>query len=217
MTFIGEFSIPATEFSFGAVLEGRDDLVIEFESVVPTHRGLMPFVWNGDEYDEIAAEIAADPAVERIDEVEQVDGGRLYRVAWSDSSDSIARAVRKSEATLIEAVGSNDRWTFEVRFREQERIEQFQDCVREYDIDLVLERLSTEFEVDPSMEYDLTDKQYETLVTAFESGFFENPRETTLDEVGTELGVSDAAAAGRLRRGMTNLLSQTLMRREGHE
>ncbi|MEY7850185.1 helix-turn-helix domain-containing protein [Natrarchaeobius sp. A-rgal3] len=219
MTFIAEFSIQATEFSFGAVLEDHDDLVIEFESVVPTHHGLMPFVfvWDGGGNPEIEDEIRADPAIDEIDEIDRFDDGVLYRIRWNDSVEGLASAIRESRATLIEAVGSDDRWTFEIRFREQDRIERFQELVREYDIDLHLERLSTELEVDPSMEYDLTEKQHETLVTAFEAGFFENPKRSTLDDLGTELGVSDAAVTGRLRRGMANLLSQTLMRREGEQ
>ncbi|RQG91628.1 hypothetical protein EA462_06675 [Natrarchaeobius halalkaliphilus] len=217
MTLLAEFSISASNFSFGAVLADHDDLLIEFESVVPTHRGLMPFVfiWDGDEHDEIEAEIRSDPTIDRVDEVERFEDGRLYRVAWNDSVEGLASAIRESGATLIEAVGVDDRWTFEIRFRDQERIEQFQELVLEYDLELQLERLSTELEVDPGMEYDLTDKQYETLVTAFEYGFFENPKEVSLAELGAELDISDAAATGRLRRGMANLLSQTVMRREG--
>ncbi|RQG98775.1 helix-turn-helix domain-containing protein [Natrarchaeobius oligotrophus] len=217
MTFIAEFTLPAAEFSFGSVLENHDDLLIEFESVVPTHRGLLPFVfiWNGGEYAEIEAEIRAEPVVDRIEAVDRFDDGRLYRIVWSDSVEGVAAALRELDATLLETVGVDGRWTFEIRFRDQDRIERFRELLEEYGIDLELERLSTELEADSGMEYGLTDKQYETLVAAFETGFFEHPKRTTFEELGDELGVSDAAAIGRLRRGLSTLLSRTVMRREG--
>ncbi|KDE59632.1 hypothetical protein EL22_19375 [Halostagnicola sp. A56] len=102
-------------------------------------------------------------------------------------------------------------WTFEIRFREQERTEAFQARVDEYDISLELERLRAELEISTSMQYDRIDKQYETLVTAFEAGYFEHPKDATLEEIDDEFGVSGAAITGRLRRGLTSVLSQTIM------
>lgn len=216
MTFVAEFTIPAEEFSFGTVLQEYSGLAIEFESVVPTHHGLMPFifVWGNGHYDEIEPAIRSDRAVETITEIDRFDDGRLYNVTWSDSVPRLADALLESRATLIEGIGTGDGWTFEIRFREQERIEAFQERVREYGIALELERLRAELEVSTSMKYDLTDKQYETLVTAFEAGYFENPKDATLEEIGDELGVSGAAVTGRLRRGLTSVLSQTVMRGE---
>ncbi|MXV63231.1 hypothetical protein GS429_14375 [Natronorubrum sp. JWXQ-INN-674] len=216
MTFVAEFSLPASEFSVGAVLEKHSNIRLELESIVPTHRGLFPFVfvWSDGAFDSIEADIRDDPAVTGLEEIEQVEGGRLYRVRWDGSTDGLGEAIRESEATLLEAVGTGDSWTFEIRFREQERIERFQELVAEFDLELVLERLHTQLEISPSMEYDLTEKQVAALATAFESGFFENPKETTLEEVGEELGLSDAAVAGRINRGLDRLLSETVMRHE---
>ncbi len=179
----------------------------------------MPFifVWSDGNYDEIESSILSDRGVETITEVDRFDDGRLYKVVWSDSLPGLADALLESRATLVEGIGTDDGWTFEIRFREQERIEAFQQRVHEYDISLELERLRAELEVSTNMKYDLTDKQYETLVTAVEEGYFENPKEATLEEIGDELDVSGAAVTGRLRRGLTTVLSQTVMRGEREE
>ncbi|SFS66683.1 helix-turn-helix domain-containing protein [Halostagnicola kamekurae] len=216
MTFVAEFTISSAEFSFGAVLREHPGLAIEFESVVPTHHGLMPFifVWSDGNYDEIEPRIRSDRAVETVTEMDRFDDGRLYKVTWSDSVPGLADALLESRATLLEGIGTDEGWTFEIRFREQERIEAFQARVDEYDISLELERLRAELEVSTSTQYDLTDKQYETLITAFDAGYFENPKDATLEEIGDELGVSEAAVTGRLRRGLTSVLSRTVMRGE---
>lgn len=47
----------------------------------------------------------------------------------------------------------------------------------------------------------LTDRQREVLDTAIRLGYFEVPRECTLAEVATELGIDKSTASGILRRG----------------
>lgn len=158
MTFVAEFTILAEDFAFGTALQEYPGLVIEFESVVPTHHGLMPFlfVWTDGHYDGIEPAMQSDRAVETVTEVDRFDDGRLYNVTWSDSVPRLADALLESRGTLIEGIGTDDGWTFEIRFREQERIEAFQERVREYGIALELERLRAELEVSTSMKYDLT-------------------------------------------------------------
>lgn len=52
----------------------------------------------------------------------------------------------------------------------------------------------------------LTDRQKEALVTAFECGYYNEPRDCSLADVGEELGISSSATGRRLRRGTANLL-----------
>ena len=216
MVFVAEFSIPSAEFSFGSVLQEYADLTIEFERVVPTHHGLMPFVFARGPVDfaGVEATIQEDPTVEEVVPVEQFDEGRLYRIEWKADERGLATALVEARATLLEGIGRGTTWRFEIRFRNQERIEQFQELIDDRDLALELERLRARVEM-PAMEtYGLTEKQYETLVTAFEMGYFESPKETTLSEIGEEFDISDASVTGRLKRGLAAVLADTVMRGE---
>ncbi|WP_430506477.1 helix-turn-helix domain-containing protein [Haloparvum sp. PAK95] len=53
---------------------------------------------------------------------------------------------------------------------------------------------------------ELTDKQVETLETAFDLGYFESPRQITANEVGEELGVAQSTFSQRLRNAENALL-----------
>ncbi|MFC4541159.1 helix-turn-helix domain-containing protein [Halosolutus amylolyticus] len=213
MAFVAEVTVPPAAVSFGRVLDRHDDLTLELDRVVPTQHGRMPFVIvrADDRYDRIEGDIRADPTVRRLESIERFEDGRLYRIERNGTVGAFARAIVESGATVTSGVGAGEAWSFELRFRDQGRVEQFQARTRENDVDLELDRLRTTLEVDPASRYDLTEKQYETLVTAVESGFFETPRQATLAELGDELDVSKAAVTGRLRRGLTNLLSQTVV------
>jgi len=54
----------------------------------------------------------------------------------------------------------------------------------------------------------LTDPQREALVLAYERGYFNSPREVTMEELGAELGITQQAVASRLRRGIDQILGE---------
>lgn len=58
----------------------------------------------------------------------------------------------------------------------------------------------------------MTAAQQEALLLAFESGFYDSPRTTTLAEIGDELEISQQAVSSRLRRGTRRLIANTLAR-----
>ncbi|MGM0590036.1 MAG: helix-turn-helix domain-containing protein [Halobacteriota archaeon] len=68
-----------------------------------------------------------------------------------------------------------------------------------------------ELDGEPAGRYGLTSDQYDALVTAFERGFFQVPREVTLEDLAGELDISHQALSERLRRGTDALVEDTLV------
>ena len=60
----------------------------------------------------------------------------------------------------------------------------------------------------------MTAAQREALLTAYEEGYFEEPRKTSQQEVVDRLGISSTAAGGRIRRGMSKLIETSLAGRD---
>ncbi|ELY86784.1 helix-turn-helix domain-containing protein [Natrinema altunense] len=56
----------------------------------------------------------------------------------------------------------------------------------------------------------LSDRQREALRTAYEMGYFDVPRRTSLEAIGTELDISASAVSERLRRAQTSLIEETV-------
>lgn len=56
----------------------------------------------------------------------------------------------------------------------------------------------------------LTDQQQEALRTAYELGYFDIPRQTSLEEVAAELEISASSVSERLRRAETQLIEETV-------
>lgn len=60
----------------------------------------------------------------------------------------------------------------------------------------------------------LTDRQLEVLRTAYELGFYEVPREATIDEIAAEMDVDGGTVSEHLQRAERNILTQELTAKE---
>lgn len=115
-----------------------------------------------------------------------------------------------SDVALIEAVGTNRQWTFEIRGDDRRDIAAFQQRCRALDIPITLTKLHALTPVESAPAAALTDTQEATLRLAYERGYFKTPRDVTMADLGEELGVSQLAVASRLRRGVETILAGTL-------
>lgn len=84
-------------------------------------------------------------------------------------------------------------------------IEQYHDI----GVDVVLERI-TEYGGPRTPLDAITDRQRDVLVTAFEMGYFEVPREASAADVAAEFDLDQSTVTEHLRRAERNLLSELL-------
>lgn len=212
MSVITELTLPARDFVLSRALRADAGIAIELEPVVPTTNGRFPslIAWDGSGLGSFEDAAAGDPAIDRIVPVDVTDAGVRYRVHWSDDRTRFARCLADTDATLLDGSGRDQRWRFEVRFPDNECLTRFQRRLREEGIQPNVTRVYTPTELRSDRRYDLTAIQRETLVTAFEAGYFNEPRDLSLGELATRLDVSTGAAVGRLRRGLSRLIADTV-------
>ncbi|MFC4448832.1 bacterio-opsin activator domain-containing protein [Halorussus aquaticus] len=212
MSIIAEFTTPAGEFALGDALAAHPDVRVELEKVVPTRKEILPFFWAwGETLAEFAETVREQPRVESLEVLDSIDDQTLYRVEWADVVADLARVIQRVDATVLEASGQRDAWRFELRFPSHDAVRSFQsDCI-DHDISLELQRLHSLTEIDADGTYDLTAEQRDTLLTALEHGYFEEPRDVTLEELADLLDLSPTAVSGRMRRAEAKLIARTLV------
>jgi predicted DNA binding protein len=132
------------------------------------------------------------------------------RVEWTREYGGILSTLIESEIPLIKAVGTNQEWAFDVRADDRSDLAAFQQRCREEDISITLTKLHALTPLETETEAALTEAQQEALVLAYDRGYFESPREVTMEELGEELGISQQAIASRLRRGIKYILGSTI-------
>ena len=160
--------------------------------------------------DDIETAFSAHPGVETIRLVDSVEDEYLLRVEWALEYAGILSTLVETEIPLLNAVGTKHQWIFEVRVDDRSDIATFQQRCREVDIPVTLTKLHALTPVETETEAALTDTQQEALVLAYDRGYFESPREVTMEDLGDELDISQQAVGSRLRRGIKHILGTTL-------
>ncbi|WP_255171343.1 helix-turn-helix domain-containing protein [Natrononativus amylolyticus] len=209
------FTVPADEFPLGTVFEQLPDVTVTLERIIPAQDVIVPYFWvRGTVVDDIEEAFTDHPGVEAIRLVDSVEDEYLLRVEWTLEYSGILSTLAKTEIPLIKAVGTTQQWTFDVRGDDRNDIAAFQQRCRELEIPVTLTKLHALTPVETGTETALTNPQQEALVLAYDCGYFESPREVTMEELGTELGISQQAVASRLRRGTKQILGSTLSETE---
>lgn len=211
MTIVGRFRVSAELFAIEETLQRVPDAVIEIERVVATGDVLTPYFWVTEcDLEEFEAAAEADGSIEDLRHLDTYERAAFYRADWTDRSEAINFAYTSVDAIIVEATGQYDEWELRIRFDDDDRVREFNEYCRENDIDYVLEHLYDEEGDRRGARFGLTDKQAAVLMTAWEMGYFEEPRRSTLADVGAELGVAKQTAARRLRRAHQTWIGDAL-------
>lgn len=210
MPTTAEFTVPAREFPLGRSFQDLADVTVELETVVPTSRTVVPYLWVRDASAAAVGEaLAAHHATQEVTVVESVADRHLLRVDWNPAHEGFTDVLAAADVVLLTATGNESAWRFTIRGDDRAAISDFQSRCGAASIPVEFTALA---DLEPSDDgLGLTEAQREALTLAYERGYFDSPRRTTLEELGAELGISRQALAARLRRGHRRLLERTLV------
>jgi len=210
------FTVASRVFPLGTVFEQLPEVTVDLERIVPGTDVVIPYFWvRGTPTDDILAAFSDHPGVKEIRLVDSVEDEYLMRVEWVTEYTGILTTLAELEIPLIEATGTNEQWTFEIRGDDRNDIAEFQRQCQERGIPITLTKLQELQPVEPGAASNLTSAQKEALSLAYERGYFESPRGVTMEELGSELGISQQAVSSRLRRGINRVLKRTLSASQG--
>ncbi len=213
MNVVVELRLPSEEFALGELFRCRSDVRIELERIVPTCECSIPFIWVSTDDPSFLDTVRLDRSpIDAIEVLSRTEDGALCRIIWADVTKGIHGILTEQDVTLLDAIGNADGWLFRIRFPDHESTTKFREACDDRSITYEVRRIDTVNEF-PAKQYGLTDEQREALATAFESGYFHVPRETSLSELAEMLDISPQATSGRLRRGLERMLGSTLFPR----
>lgn len=212
MSVIGEFSIPASSFALHEALAEHESATVEAERMA-THSTMqvMPFLWSsGVDADAFCDALESDPTVEKADVCEDIDDGVLYKMQWHQEFRNLIDAMVDHHGSLVEASGTAGTWHLRLRFAEKRHVSEFQDHFHGRGHDFEVKRLYQPT-APRQREFDLTSEQHDTLIAAYDAGYFEVPRKASASDLAAELDISTNAVSARLRRASANLVDSTIV------
>jgi predicted DNA binding protein len=203
-------SVPADQFA----LADTFDLVpaVTFDAVRLVSQDadqVVPLLWINDaEPSKVREALELDETTTEVEVVSQRNHSSLFRMRWTAKVQFLTRVLVDEGGSIVSARGTRDGWVFWVLFPERETISTTYDACDGYDV--CIERIQSLDGVPSLGGLHLTDTQFKTVKAAVDSGYYRIPRDTTLEELATDLDVSHQALSERLRRGHRALIESVI-------
>ncbi|ELZ00794.1 helix-turn-helix domain-containing protein [Natrialba asiatica] len=207
MTSIADIEFSADGTGLGDLFEAVPSLTCEMESVIASHgHGL----WlSGPSQEMIDDALATSSAIDEYSLINSDDDRWLYDIEFKPGTVNVFELVIEEGGTVLSASASNGTWLLSIRVLERDHVSSLYDRLTEDDVSPTIVRLF-DLESESNSQCGLTARQYETLVAAIDHGYFEIPREVSMQELSEELDISHQALSERLRRAYRALVTSEL-------
>lgn len=214
MSVIAEFRVAGPGIPTVGALAASPEMRLHVEQVVAEDpEEPLIFAWaRGGDFEAFERALSESDVIKRFGVLESLDDERLYRIRISADAEVGFYAVDVELGTSrLETVASHEGLDLRMRFPDQDALQQYFDRCRDMGVTVSLRRLYHDDEGDPDGDgFGLSPKQREALEDAYQRGFFDVPRESSLSEVAGDFGVSEQALSERLRRATSTLIEETL-------
>lgn len=191
-------------------LDGVDIRVVSQRNTAPDAT-VFPFLIDYDDRSDLEAMLDEDATVESYELIDWIDSTGIYSIEHTPETEFISNAVTDVNGFLIQAATDGDGWAVRLLLPSRDDLNTVWEYARANGISFEIFELYENEDTEGEMSYGLTEEQRTALTLAYNSGYFSEPRATSLDEVSDELGLSSTATSGRLRRGMRNLVGATII------
>lgn len=183
----------------------------------PRHDGHFFWVETSD-FEAFERALDADHTVDSYSAVTETERRRTYRIEYSDDAKLVSPSVSAAGGLVLESRSHANGWVLELLLEDHETLESISDVATAENIRFdVLELHQTDDEGVAGREFGLTEPQIEALVNAYLQGYYDEPREASLEELSALLDISQTAVSGRLRRGSARLIEEVLVESNDRE
>ncbi len=212
MATVLEFSSPVEEFPLGSVFMDLPEVTVELERLIPHETLIIPYFWvRGADVTDIEDSFEAHAGVTNIRLIDSVEDQYLMRAEWDKEYVGVLSALAEIHIVVLSGIGTKHGWEFEVRSETREDIAAFRTYCQDNDIPIDITAVHALLPIQGE-GYELTEPQREALVVAYERGYFDSPRDASLEDVAEELGITQQSLSSRLKRGHRRLIAATLIR-----
>ncbi|MWG35492.1 helix-turn-helix domain-containing protein [Halomarina oriensis] len=205
MSLIAAHRVQSPTLAMAETLAASDvQLSLERTTATSTDRSRLHFWANGADLDAFETNLRADDTVADFVRLDEVTDERLYSAAV-DTTATLSAVDEEFDAISLSVQYTDGWWHTESRFPDEDSLDRYRTWLTDRDADIEVENVYVEDVSDRGPN--LTRRQRETVLLAYEEGFFEVPRQATLTDLAVEFDVSEQAISQRLRRAYSRLVA----------
>ncbi|WP_114578758.1 helix-turn-helix domain-containing protein [Saliphagus sp. LR7] len=205
MTTVTELALPSEDLALSRTLEALPQLEVRVKSVVTESSSqVMPLVWiSGESKADLEEALAADSSVDQFDHLlEDTEAEEwLYRIEYDSGVEEMRSAIFVNDGTILDAQCAANHWTFRLLFPERDDLSEAVTELESQGIDIDIRRMvEAGRNADLEATAALTESQEKAITEAYKQGYYDVPRQISLEELANDLGISHQALSERLRR-----------------
>jgi len=167
------------------------------------------FVFETDDSDMLERELAADRTVETAHRVSSYEDQPVYSIEFAPRTLLLGSIVTEQDGFSLNAHRYDDGWIERWQLPDRESLQAVWEYANDQSFEFDIRELYRMSERDSVETIGLTKKQRDTLGYAYNNGYFDEPRETTLQDIADSFDISISAASSRVRRGVKNLIESS--------
>jgi predicted DNA binding protein len=200
-------------------LRSLDEVKIRVVTQGTTSPGttVFPFLIEYDDRAELEGILDGDPTVNEYELVDWTNGAGIYYIEHTPETELISTVVTNVNGLLVHTETKGNGWLIRLLLPDRKALNSIWEYANENEITLDIIEIYSNDDTRTEMSYGLTDEQMIALKTAYDKGYFQEPRDISLSQVADEIGVSSTAMSGRLRRGVRNLIAATISEDDSEE
>lgn len=215
--FIAEIQLSHPELALTQTIQSLPEMTIELESQIIADRGTYYLFFEVSDGDFAAFDDAVedDPTVANSTVIIEAETFRVYRMELLAVEHLVLPKAAELGMRILHAQAGGGGWQAKIEASETEAFHQFREYCTDKDVTFIVARLYRTDDEHGGDKFGVTPAQREALVVAYRAGYFNEPRDASLQDVADRLDISQSAASGRLRRAIKALLGTTLVTDDG--
>lgn len=212
MRFIAELQLQHPELLLTPTIQQCPEMAIKLEYQLISSGGayVLLFHVRGDDFTAFEAALDEDTTVTAVSTVIETATFRVYRTRLVSAESLVLSSAVEMGLRLLEAASGDGGWDVVLELSDVETLQSFRAFCADCGVSASIQKLYRIEAGPPGEAFGLTPSQRAAITTAYEAGYFNQPRDTSLEGVADRLGISSSAAGGRLRRGLRTLIDETL-------
>ncbi|WP_135305661.1 helix-turn-helix domain-containing protein [Haloarcula amylovorans] len=202
--------------AFVPTMRQLDDVKIKVITQVNTDPSseIFPFLIEYDDFQDLEAMFERDPTVNNFEPVSTADGTGIYYIEYDEDTKLISRVMTEVNGFMTQAESKDRGWLVQLQLPGRQALNTIWEHAKDEGFSIDIIEIYDNQQSDTGPSYGLTEEQEQALRVAYENGYFSEPREMSLGGIADELDLSSTAMSGRIRRGITNLISAALIEDE---
>lgn len=206
-----EFSVSHPKIALSDVSRNAPAVTIRPERrVAVSDSDLLVFSVDGEDLTGFDQLLELSESVEDALLLRHTEHSRSYRVAIADQALTVTAPLIRAGARVLDVLGSDGTWKLHAQFRSKAAFSSFRTYCATEQLNFKLHRLYWDTSAQHGHDAELTPEQREALTLAYESGYYDVPRNISQKELAKKIDISSSAVSQRLRRATGQLIEETL-------